>query len=980
MTKRTEGQSPRKKPVKTAPQTNKKTEQEQKTMFDLREWIEKNYKIIFIVLIALAVLTRFYHLDYKVFHHDESLYAKYVWDYSKGGKHIYDPLMHGPLLFQLNGTLMRYIGDSDYTARVVPAFLGVLTVAGCMLMTPIFGATAAVTAGIFMTLSPSITYFTRFLRMDAYVITFTYFAMIFFIYFIKRSQWRWLYLSTLSLAFLFCTKENSFLHTFEFVSFMVLVQIYPIVVRLLTKKKIFPDSTLGEWVNRMLRFIWRHKFKVLIAFGLFFGIFYLLYTDFFRNPRGFIDGLGRKAIPYWKNQNKIRRVRGDYHYHLWRMIAYELPLIVGFLWMLWTVFKNNFKHLRAALAVSFILLVLYTFTGHYPLPAFKIVGDYGHLWDHPQKAAELSIFSKAIHHMHMQCWGHVYLFLFVAGLGFWSVLFLIHQGKKYKAFFIYWAVFSFLLYSYLGEKVPWLTIHIYQPLILGFAVFSRDLVRKSSKIFLPMMVISIAFMAYANYGLNFYKDGVNEANPAEIIVYTQTDDEIEELNEIIYTASDEVTGLGHDMPMSVQGDATWPYSWYLRHYKRWFYGQNVTPPADAIIAIMDWNKQNDYGYIFGDRYVMERRKLRSWCVLPNLHKSREQLSFNKVLRYMLFRLEREPLVPTGSVDVAVYIRNDVAEGRYDKDFGKDTKAKEEFERRARALKPVFITSESTFGSRGDGTGQFNEPRAIAVDQQGNIYVADTLNHRIQKFSPQGEFLKAWGEAGKEQGQFDKPKGIAVGPDGNVYVSDTWNHRIQVFDPEGNFLKTWGESGCGPDTAFWAPKGMDFDADGNIYLTNTGCHQIHKFTKDGAPIKKAGYKSAQDTDVLGGLHEPVGLAVGPNQKIYVCDTANHRIQVFSKDLKPLDQYKVWGWNDFYTEPFVVIDDNGTLFVSDSSNNRIMKFSSDGELEKVWGRKGTGSGQFNRPRGMDIKDGKLYIVDCDNHRIQIFDLEKVYQATQ
>lgn len=85
----------------------------------------------------------------------------------------------------------------------------------------------------------------------------------------------------------------------------------------------------------------------------------------------------------------------------------------------------------------------------------------------------------------------------------------------------------------------------------------------------------------------------------------------------------------------------------------------------------------------------------------------------------------------------------------------------------------------------DGDGEFYEPRGIAVDLQGNVFVADTRNHRIQKFAPNGTFLCKWGARGKKPGQFDFPYGVAVDGDDNVYVADKYNNRIQKFTPSSN---------------------------------------------------------------------------------------------------------------------------------------------------------------------------------------------------
>jgi tripartite motif-containing protein 71 len=91
--------------------------------------------------------------------------------------------------------------------------------------------------------------------------------------------------------------------------------------------------------------------------------------------------------------------------------------------------------------------------------------------------------------------------------------------------------------------------------------------------------------------------------------------------------------------------------------------------------------------------------------------------------------------------------------------------------------PSFITK---WGSKGEGDGQFVSPGAVAVDSSDNVYVADQLNHRIQKFDSNGTFITKWGSRGEGDGQFTHPEGVVADSSGNVYVADASNNRIQKF--------------------------------------------------------------------------------------------------------------------------------------------------------------------------------------------------------
>jgi DNA-binding beta-propeller fold protein YncE len=136
-------------------------------------------------------------------------------------------------------------------------------------------------------------------------------------------------------------------------------------------------------------------------------------------------------------------------------------------------------------------------------------------------------------------------------------------------------------------------------------------------------------------------------------------------------------------------------------------------------------------------------------------------------------------------------------------------------------------------------GDFNHPWAIAVDPSHNVYVADAHNDRIQKFTATGVFLLRWGSTCDTSasgidgcdGMFQTPSGIAIDADGNVYVADHYNDRIQVFDSSGNFLTKWGRHDAGPDPdpgKFYYPNGVAVSDSGVIYVADGSNYRIQMF--------------------------------------------------------------------------------------------------------------------------------------------------------
>lgn len=134
-----------------------------------------------------------------------------------------------------------------------------------------------------------------------------------------------------------------------------------------------------------------------------------------------------------------------------------------------------------------------------------------------------------------------------------------------------------------------------------------------------------------------------------------------------------------------------------------------------------------------------------------------------------------------------------------------------------------------WGEIGTGRGQFREPQGVATDGGGNVYVVDTRNHRIQKFTDQGVFLLTWGSIGSGEGEFWHPAGITVDMEDDVYVADSYNHRMQKFTSNGIFITQWGTLFSVGDSAdpsdegigqFYHPSGVAVDSKGDVYVTDS----------------------------------------------------------------------------------------------------------------------------------------------------------------
>jgi len=137
------------------------------------------------------------------------------------------------------------------------------------------------------------------------------------------------------------------------------------------------------------------------------------------------------------------------------------------------------------------------------------------------------------------------------------------------------------------------------------------------------------------------------------------------------------------------------------------------------------------------------------------------------------------------------------------------------------------TSVRTIGSRGEEEGKFNFPTNLFVDRQGQLYVADTLNFRVQIFNADGTFKKAIGGQGDSPGKLNRPKGVAVDSEGHIYVADTSFNNFQIFDADGNILLFVGLAGRGPGE-FLLPAGLYVDEQDRIYVADQGNSRVQVF--------------------------------------------------------------------------------------------------------------------------------------------------------
>ncbi|WP_440951400.1 6-bladed beta-propeller [Methanosphaerula subterraneus] len=285
------------------------------------------------------------------------------------------------------------------------------------------------------------------------------------------------------------------------------------------------------------------------------------------------------------------------------------------------------------------------------------------------------------------------------------------------------------------------------------------------------------------------------------------------------------------------------------------------------------------------------------------------------------------------------------------------------------------------------SSQVTATYAIAADGAGNVYVANASNERIEKFTSDGTFVKAWGGEqtyrkgvlvtwGTGNGQFSLPLGIAVDNAGDVYVADTNNNRVQKFDSNGTFITTWGSEGSG-DGQFMRPTGITVDSAGNVYVVDYSTCLVQKFTSTGSFIKAWGGRGYID----GTFQKPKDIAADKFGNVYVTDTGHRLIQKFKYDgtfvtkwglkanweLDDVEYDERWGLPPdtvdkaagmTATPLTIAVDNTGNVYVTDDFG-WVQKFTSTGSLITKWDVHASSLSGFGSGLAVDNL-GNVYVV--------------------
>lgn len=254
--------------------------------------------------------------------------------------------------------------------------------------------------------------------------------------------------------------------------------------------------------------------------------------------------------------------------------------------------------------------------------------------------------------------------------------------------------------------------------------------------------------------------------------------------------------------------------------------------------------------------------------------------------------------------------------------------------------------------------QIGAMSGVAVDAKDRVYVLHRGLKPLMMFDATGKHVRSWGE-----GLFKVAHGLRVDRAGNIWTTDNGLHLIRKFSPEGKLLLTLGE---GPDLKFKSPDDLVFTRKGDIVVADTGNGRLVHMSQQGKIIHTWGKKGKGD----GEFATAHGLAIDGNDRIYVADRGNNRVQVFT-----LDGTHKGTWSGF-GNPFGLHIIGKHLLVSDGDANRITHLSTaDGSTETQWGGKETL--QLPHLMATDSK-GRLFVAEVNGKRVQIFHMDASMSA--
>lgn len=544
----------------------------------------------YLALAVVALVMRLLDLGARGISHDESLHGVYSWYLANGNVYQHDPMMHGPFLF--HGTALNFLifGDSDVTVRLLAALLGTGLVVLPYFLRRHLGRWASMCAAVMLAFSPMLLYYSRYARNDVIMAFWALLLVVLMWRYFEERRARHLYFGAAVLSFTFCTKETSYITVAIFGLYLLVVSAKEVVLRI---RKGFDLKELSGPADYM----------ILIG-----TLSLPLYSAFVQ----LLPGVELPSGVHWV---KILAV----------VVLFAVCAAIGLRW-------NWRRWLVSALVFYGVFALLYT--SFFTNPSGFGSGLWGAVdyWIEQQAVARGGQ-PWFYYLIVLPAYEFLPLLFAAAGAVYYAI-----RGNLLSRFFIWWGVVSLILFSYAGEKMPWLSVHIALPAILVAGMFIVRVFQIDWKgvwawavpgVTLFLAVVLFAFTVYGAVLANYESDD----QPAQMLVYAGISYDVprimSQIDELARTG-----GEGTDTWVTVDSPLTWPWYWYLRDYKNVHYRDvsGLDEASAGTVLLIEAGHQSSVEPVLG-KYG-EGQRFRELLWFPEEYRD---FSFGWWWRYFLSR-------------------------------------------------------------------------------------------------------------------------------------------------------------------------------------------------------------------------------------------------------------------------------------------------------------------------------------------------------
>jgi len=416
---------------------------------------------IFLALVAVGTWIRWYALDERPLHHDESLHAmwgKYFIDNPDIRFYHYDPMLHGPFLYNVLFFTYFSLGDSVWSARFPVAVMGTASMFLPLLFRRYFQPLTALLLTGFIAISPTLVYWSRFIREDFFTLLGVFMAIAGVT--IASGRWR-PYLFFVGVSLQFCSKENSYVHLAITLGYLIFEAGFTAIV----------FDRVESLLNGFWDFVSKHPIEFLLGLLMGVGVYVRLYSGRGLYPQGILDGLYRKSIKYWWEQSSIERIKGPFMFHYYVLFYYELLFLLLCIFQMFLLYREAKKIIWIPFCITLTLAVIawWHFGVRHTGPDGALIGQEQYI----KNSSLILGFLKTKDGFDV--FGAIVLVVN-------SILVTVHhllRRERILAVTGYFFTATFFSYSYLGEKVPWLTLYPFIAGIIYLSLYFQDYYKRN---------------------------------------------------------------------------------------------------------------------------------------------------------------------------------------------------------------------------------------------------------------------------------------------------------------------------------------------------------------------------------------------------------------------------------------------------------------------------------------------------------------------